>query len=177
MNPVASELGFANINTIDMMKKNRVINFFILAIILLLFIILSMLLDIEEYCKNCRLTKFRPFHDIDFDRGKWGVYFIKCGQYVKIGKTLDIDKRIDEIKRNNPFDLSILLFLDHLNERIEPAFHKYFADNRYVREWFYYEPNIIKFVKKPIHRIKRITYKIVFELTSRDFEYEPVDED
>jgi hypothetical protein len=102
---------------------------------------------VEEHSKNYRC--------INFNQGQWGIYFVKCGRYIKIGQTNNIDTRIKEIRRNNPFKLEILLLLDHIDEFSisEKAFHSHFDQYKFQGEWYYYQNELKYFVNMPFNRL------------------------
>jgi hypothetical protein len=147
--------------------------------------------NIKEYCEKCRAQIVRPFHGVCFKKckysfpsdseefkrgyryipcgtGEWDVYFIKCEKYIKIGATKDIEKRMDEIRRNNPFDIQILILLGKLSIRTEKALHKYFFESNHKREWFYYDESIRCFLNSNTGKIKRIINKIIWEIGESD---------
>lgn len=67
-------------------------------------------------------------------------------------------------KRNNPYDLNVLLLLKGAIRKVEGALHGHFADCRYRREWFLYNKNIKMFVRKDGKLIKRVIKKLLFDI-------------
>jgi hypothetical protein len=150
------------------------------------------MVDIREYCDKCRRQIVRPFDNQCYNkceysrpnesykegyrtvklkyRGRWQVYFIKCDKYVKIGQTFDIDKRLDVVNTNNPFDIDLLLLIQEAPDRLERALHKHFEQYRYKREWFFYSKEIQSFLYSSEHNIKLILNKIIFNVDYLDSE-------
>lgn len=63
------------------------------------------------------------------------VYFIACGDLVKIGKTFDIEARIRDLQCGSPVLLTLLKTTPGYSE-LESALHNHFADRRRHGEWF-----------------------------------------
>lgn len=62
------------------------------------------------------------------------VYFVKCGEYIKIGTSTDVDARVRALASKHP-DVSTLCTFDGGRD-IERAFHKKLAAHRRSGEWF-----------------------------------------
>lgn len=69
-----------------------------------------------------------------------GVYFVRCGAYVKIGHAKDIRKRLQEIGACCPEPLALLHHVACPDARarlaLECAFHRQFDAEHYRGEWF-----------------------------------------
>jgi hypothetical protein len=150
------------------------------------------MIDIQEYCDKCKRQIVRPFDKQCYRkckysnpkesynegfrqiklkyRGRWQVYFIKCDKYVKIGQTFDIDKRLDGINRDNPFEIDLLLLIQEAPDRLERALHKYFEPYRYKREWFLYSKELQSFLYSSEDNIKATLNKIIFDVDCFDIE-------
>jgi hypothetical protein len=79
------------------------------------------------------------------------IYFIKCGEFVKIGRSNDPNRRLDELKAANPYDLKIIGVVDGGDaeeQRLQAAFESY----HHKYEWFFLSKAINSFVDK--HCIK-----------------------
>lgn len=63
------------------------------------------------------------------------IYFIRSGQYVKIGVSNAPKKRIAAIQSGNPNPIEILAIIDGSYEQ-EAALHQLFADAHHMGEWF-----------------------------------------
>lgn len=63
------------------------------------------------------------------------AYFIKCGEFVKIGKSGNPSERLLTLRTGNPFDLELLHFVEG-HQWLESQFHQRFSDYRHRDEWF-----------------------------------------
>lgn len=80
------------------------------------------------------------------------LYFMKCGEAVKIGRSLDPNKRILGLKTGNPEEIEIL-FVAQNKGHMESTLHRCFSDwkVRENSEWFSYSKQIqdfIEYIKK-----------------------------
>ncbi len=73
------------------------------------------------------------------------VYFIRDGDYVKIGVSGNVEKRMDAMLGHNPHEIELLACFPGTT-RTEKALHALFAFCRYRREWFYATPQIYDFI-------------------------------
>ena len=64
------------------------------------------------------------------------VYFIKCDDYVKIGYTDDVERRMNEIRTHVPTELVLLTTLKNATRQTEREMHVRFAHLRHRGEWF-----------------------------------------
>ena len=68
------------------------------------------------------------------------VYFIRCGKWVKIGWTENLDKRIAQFKTGNPHNVSLVAKFPCKSAKnarhLERMFHEKFEDYRRCGEWF-----------------------------------------
>lgn len=83
------------------------------------------------------------------------LYFIQCGQFVKVGITADLEKRLFALKAGNPFPLRVASTVDIpsvfdrlVEKRIHGALHVYAIG----REWFRIAPKDARRVAMPIVR-------------------------
>lgn len=83
------------------------------------------------------------------------LYFIQCGQFVKVGITTDIDKRVNALKAGNPYPLRVASVVDIpsafdrlVERRVHGALHVYAVG----REWFRLKPHLARRVAMPIVR-------------------------
>jgi hypothetical protein len=80
------------------------------------------------------------------------VYFIGLDglpNYVKIGKTGEIQKRLGEIGTNIPFEVVLLhSFISNCADETERTLHKYFQSKHIRREWFQLDADEIKLLKQ-----------------------------
>jgi len=76
------------------------------------------------------------------------IYFIKGegSEFVKIGKSDDIEYRIKTLQAGCPFLLKCICFYEAKSQE-EHRLHKLFKKDHYRGEWFYLSANIINFIK------------------------------
>lgn len=74
---------------------------------------------------------------------EWGsnVYFIGDGEYMKIGKANDVNKRLQMLQVGNPKKLVIIEVIECKDEtaayQLEHFLHSLFQSFRHKGEWFY----------------------------------------
>jgi hypothetical protein len=68
-----------------------------------------------------------------------GVYFIRCGDSVKIGFATDLPMRLRSLQTGNPNALTVLGYVAG-TQKAEKAMHRALADARGSGEWFAAEP-------------------------------------
>jgi hypothetical protein len=76
------------------------------------------------------------------------TYFILCQEcgYIKIGKTTNIEKRLDALQTGNPFKLKIVLIIKGDKEKeLHKLFNQYRVDGG---EWFLFCQVIKDFITK-----------------------------
>lgn len=71
---------------------------------------------------------------------KWNVYFVKAGEYLKIGIAKDICLRITSLQTGNPQKIKLCGAMSNLTKDdallIERKLHKFFKGYRLYGEWF-----------------------------------------
>jgi len=83
--------------------------------------------DADEYAKR----------DPVATRAPCDVYVIKCGTYIKIGKAINVTRRISAMRAHIPFDIELIAVLTEGDgHQLELDLHKRFAEHRYRGEWF-----------------------------------------
>lgn len=75
------------------------------------------------------------------------IYFIECGEFIKIGFTYSLDQRIRAMQSSNPFDLKILHKMRGTIGREAEILAK-FKDLRHRGEWFRKTPELLAFIEK-----------------------------
>ena len=77
------------------------------------------------------------------------IYFVKSGDFIKIGKADDPNKRLAQFQTGNPEPLEMLAIIDgsHAKER---AIHAHFSSYRVGGEWFRDCDEIRAFAKNPV---------------------------
>ena len=74
---------------------------------------------------------------------KQGIYLISNGKdFLKIGITIDISRRLKEIKFANPSEIKVLFFIKD-NHLLEKILHLKFDNYRISNEWFKYDDSIL----------------------------------
>jgi hypothetical protein len=71
------------------------------------------------------------------------VYFISDGEFVKIGKSKNPDKRLREMQTGNPHKLELILVME-IGE--EWQYHDLFRSYNFTREWFKIEGELAHFL-------------------------------
>lgn len=64
------------------------------------------------------------------------LYFIRSGEYIKIGRADRIDLRLGQIRAMNPHGAELVHFVADAGW-FEHALHKQFQDKHHVGEWFH----------------------------------------
>lgn len=72
---------------------------------------------------------------------KGDLYFILCGDMVKIGRTTDIVRRLANMQVSTPYEIDCLLLLKGQGKD-ERKWHKRFAADRVRGEWFKLTPEL-----------------------------------
>lgn len=74
-----------------------------------------------------------------FNGTESGIYFIRCGEFIKIGCSSDIRQRFLNIQSGNPYEL--VLEAKHIccgktMRSLEKYLHNKFKDSKHMLEWF-----------------------------------------
>ena len=75
-----------------------------------------------------------------------GVYAIKAGDFVKIGKTENVNDRLKQIQTGSPIQLEFLGMLSP-NPADESSFHNRFKHLHVRGEWFQSDPEILQAIQ------------------------------
>ena len=81
------------------------------------------------------------------------IYFLQCKNYIKIGRTNNILKRMIEIQGLNPFPLKLLLVLKGDSKK-EASLHARFRKDRIRGEWFILSTQMKAYIIKNQSEIK-----------------------
>ena len=81
----------------------------------------------------------------DISTSETFLYFIKAGSYVKIGRSLDPQKRLIGLKTGIPEKPKLILIVPKKGH-LERLLHKAFSEERQNGEWFFYSDRIKKFI-------------------------------
>jgi len=74
------------------------------------------------------------------------IYFIFANDKVKIGKSNNVKKRMQQIQVGCPSKVELLFSYYQLHENDEKALHARFGDLRSSGEWFYFRSHLKEFV-------------------------------
>ena len=74
------------------------------------------------------------------------VYFIRCGDYVKIGRSTNVRARLSELQTGNPYDLRLLATIPG-GYPLESSLRSRFSGEHHRGEWFYYSTSVRRFIK------------------------------
>lgn len=70
------------------------------------------------------------------------VYFIRCCDFIKIGKAVNIEMRMSELQVGNPFPLTLLGTIPGGYDE-EKNYHAIFCEARHRGEWFRITPELV----------------------------------
>jgi hypothetical protein len=76
------------------------------------------------------------------------VYFIECGNFIKIGITTNLQDRIASFETATPYDIRVLAVIPSATRQTELELHRRFADAHHKGEWFRKTPGLLKFIKE-----------------------------
>jgi hypothetical protein len=69
------------------------------------------------------------------------VYLLQAGEHFKIGKSVDLNKRLGQIKLQLPYPVEVVHVIQAANPlQAEAHWHKHFASLRRNGEWFVLTP-------------------------------------
>lgn len=74
------------------------------------------------------------------------IYFIGCGEYVKIGKSNNTQLRLKTLQVGNPYPMTLLKEVDVL-DKVETFLHKKFAHLKTRNEWFLLDTELMEFIE------------------------------
>lgn len=73
------------------------------------------------------------------------IYFIRAGEFVKIGRTRDVRRRIETLQIGNPHKLVLLGLV--IGWQNETEYHDRFCRSHFRGEWFRFTKDIQEFAK------------------------------
>lgn len=82
----------------------------------------------------------------DSDAGEW-VYFLRAGDFVKIGYTTDLASRLKRLQTGSPHELRLLVLLPG-TKYDEATFHRRFGSLRAHGEWFKLDGALLDFLSE-----------------------------
>ena len=83
------------------------------------------------------------------------IYFIRSGDFVKIGFSHAPWRRLSELQTGNPTPLKMLAIM-HGDERVEVELHGRFSADRVNLEWFRLSPDIQTLIESHKHTAIRL---------------------
>jgi hypothetical protein len=92
------------------------------------------------------------------------VYFIRCGDKVKIGYSARPMDRLKALQTAHPEELQILRIMPG-DQRTETRLHYMFRQHRVRGEWFLLAPEILQYIKIPEERPRRQRPPVLPEVT------------
>jgi hypothetical protein len=75
------------------------------------------------------------------------VYFVRAGNFVKIGTTSNLDQRLASMLTDNPVEVEVLLIVPGSKEQ-EKTFHARFKEFHHRREWFRLDGELAEWIEK-----------------------------
>ena len=79
------------------------------------------------------------------------VYFIKCGEYYKIGYSKDVERRVKELDRR-PYKIEII-YVSPLTPnayKVEQSIHEWLSDYKINGEWYDFPSDMIDYICRNI---------------------------
>lgn len=92
------------------------------------------------------------------------IYFIECGDFVKIGYTGDrgLRKRLSVIRSGNPYPIRVL-FTAPGNVADEQMLHRRFGEFHHRGEWFHKKPELMTGMKGALFELQNRKNEIAIE--------------
>jgi|SRR6516162_8157678 hypothetical protein len=75
------------------------------------------------------------------------IYFIECGDYIKIGFASSLKARLSGLTTGNPYPLKVLAIIDG-DKQVERSLHDRFASAFHRGEWFRKTPELLTFIDR-----------------------------
>ena len=72
------------------------------------------------------------------------TYFLKCHEFVKIGKTCNLKPRVDDLQVGNPYDLELI----GVSFKAENNLQEKFLHLQHKREWFHLTNELKDYIAK-----------------------------
>lgn len=91
-------------------------------------------------------------------KDKGGVYLLSCGDFYKIGRSVDIEKRLSSIRTSNPVKVELVTKYSSFDKnyaKLEKHLHEKFKDSRHQLEWFRKDFTAEDFLKACIEFCKK----------------------
>jgi Meiotically Up-regulated Gene 113 (MUG113) protein len=100
---------------------------------------------VKEIKRALRRLEKPTRHKSDFDSTE--IYFIECGDFIKIGHSTRLGLRLSGIGVDNPHPV-VLLHEARGTIRDEKMLHEHFAHLRHRGEWFRRDAELLAFIEK-----------------------------
>lgn len=88
-----------------------------------------------------------------------GVYFVRCGAFMKVGYAANIRERVTTLACATPYPISLAALIRMNDPKLalqeERALHRQFSDFKFRNEWFHSGP-IDEFLQSGDPKIERI---------------------
>lgn len=92
----------------------------------------------REFIKQCAKRVSSPPELLE---AKKMLYFMKCGDAVKVGVSIDPESRVRQVRTGNQGIVTLLASFPNLG-KFEKACHTRLADNHISGEWFIYDYDV-----------------------------------
>ena len=79
-----------------------------------------------------------------------GVYFIRCGAFVKIGQSVNIVRREKDLQGWNPYPVKVVGFVPCTGPRLfelEEQIHRLLATSHHRGEWFKLSDEVKQYIR------------------------------
>lgn len=77
------------------------------------------------------------------------VYFARCGEFIKVGRSASPKKRPSSFSGASPHDVTLVLVLPtHSPDRLEKSLHRLFAADHHRLEWFRLSEHLSDFIDR-----------------------------
>lgn len=75
-----------------------------------------------------------------------GLYFVRAGGFIKVGWTVDVDRRMNSMQVDNALVLSLVYFHKSNDKSLERESHDRLALHHYRGEWFRVHEDIFRMI-------------------------------
>lgn len=89
----------------------------------------------SEQCKSCAAKENGRKGLYGMNEGK-NLYMVRCNEYVKIGVSENVSRRMIDLQSSNPYELE-LIYEGKGEGILEEAWHTKYANSHHRGEWFY----------------------------------------
>ena len=103
-------------------------------------------LDGHQFCLECLGKKNKAPKRNYQDSRQQSIYFIKQGEYVKIGYSAGIKDRLKGLQTGSPEELEVLA-TEHGDKLTEKWLHMLFEKQHYRGEWFKLDDELLNYIE------------------------------